>query len=260
MVQAFARKRWQPLLQKLYLFSVTGLNYGNANRFGFDSTGEKKAVEYIAGLSKNNSSFVFFDVGANGGSYSEMVASVFKNPDLKIFAFEPSRFSFPNLKEKTSEIPCMQVFNFGLGSSEEDVQIFANYEGSGATSLYKTAIDSLSKKTNIEETIHLTTIDKFCPGNNIRFIDFMKIDVEGHELFVLNGAQKMLQSKSIRFIQFEFGSFHVFSRTFFKDFWDLLSPSYRIYRIVCDGIVEIKSYSENLEIFRTANFLAELKN
>jgi len=39
-----------------------------------------------------------------------------------------------------------------------------------------------------------------------------------------------------------------------------LSHRYSIYRILTNGLCEIKSYNESLEIFRTANFLAELKN
>jgi hypothetical protein len=153
----------------------------------------------------------------------------------------------------------IRIFNIGFGERDEEANIYANYKGSGAASLYKEGFYNYRANENIVEAISLKTLDGFCSEQGIEKIDFLKIDVEGHELFVLKGAAQMLQSKKIRFIQFEFGSLHVFSRTFFKDFWDMLSPFYTICRVVGDGIVEIRSYSENLEIFRTANFLAELK-
>lgn len=259
LVPVICKKPFQSFWQKLYLLSVTGLNYGSANMMSLRSTGEQKVIGYIEKKLKDDHMYVFFDVGANEGGYSQMLATSFKNKKINIFSFEPSQVSFGNLRQHILDLPAIQIFNFGFGEKDEATNIYANYKGSGAATLYKEGFYNYRANENFTETIQLKTIDGFCAAQGITAIDFIKIDVEGHELFVLKGAQQMLESKSIRFIQFEFGSFHVFSRTFFKDFWDLLSPLYRIYRIVSDGIVEIKSYSENLEIFRTANFLAEIK-
>lgn len=69
----------------------------------------------------------------------------------------------------------------------------------------------------------------------------------------------MLEEQRIQFIQFEFGGTNVESRTYFRDFWYLLSPDYILHRIVGNGLCRIDAYSEFLEIFVTANFLAERK-
>ena len=50
-------------------------------------------------------------------------------------------------------------------------------------------------------TIELTTLDAFLPGNS--GIGLIKIDVEGHELQVLEGAKRLLEQKRIRDIVFE---------------------------------------------------------
>ena len=86
------------------------------------------------------------------------------------------------------------------------------------------------------------------------------MDIEGHELSALKGAKEMLEGKKIRFIQFEFGGTNVDSRTYFQDFWYLLSKNYTIYRIVKDGLHLIPKYKETQEIFTTINYLAELKS
>ncbi|MBS1745669.1 MAG: FkbM family methyltransferase [Bacteroidetes bacterium] len=259
LVPVICKKNFQSLWEKLYLFAVTGMNYGSANMIGVRSTGELKVIELIEKKIQQECDIILFDVGANEGGYTQLLASDFKHNNKKIFAFEPSQVSFGNLRQHTLDLPFVQLYNFGFSDKEEAAQIFANYKGSGAATIYKEGFYNYRSNENFTENISLKTIDGFCCEQGVTKIDFLKIDVEGHEWYVLKGAQQMMQSKRIRFIQFEFGSFHVFSRTFFKDFWDMLSPTYSVYRIVCDGIVEIKSYSENLEIFRTANFLAELK-
>jgi FkbM family methyltransferase len=259
LVPLICKKTLQNPWQKLYLLSVTGMNYGSANMMGLRSTGEQKTIAYIEQKTRSIETFVFFDVGANEGGYSRLLASSFKNRDIRIFAFEPSHISFANLRYQVQDSPVIRIFNIGFGERDEEANIYANYKGSGAASLYKEGFYNYRANENIVEAISLKTLDGFCSEQGIEKIDFLKIDVEGHELFVLQGGLNMLGSKKIRFIQFEFGPFHVYSKTFFKDFWDLLSPDYTIYRIVSNGLYEIKVYTENLEIFRTANFLAELK-
>jgi hypothetical protein len=92
-------------------------------------------------------------------------------------------------------------------------------------------------------------------------VDFMKVDVEGHELAVLSGARQMLNSQRIVALSFEFGSGQINSRCFFHDFWDLLHPlGYRVQRICPGGmLLEIEEYYEDLEHFRgVSNYLAVL--
>jgi hypothetical protein len=56
----------------------------------------------------------------------------------------------------------------------------------------------------IEET-PATTVDDYCESKKIECIDLLKIDVEGAEFQVLQGARRMLKSKRIACLTFEFG-------------------------------------------------------
>jgi hypothetical protein len=84
------------------------------------------------------------------------------------------------------------------------------------------------------------------------------MDVEGHELDVLQGAELALSN--IEIIQFEFGGCNIDTRTFLQDFWYLLSErGYELFRLTPRGIKKITKYTENDEVFSTTNFVAVRK-
>jgi hypothetical protein len=145
----------------------------------------------------------------------------------------------------------------GLSDATQELKLFINKDHSSMASLYQREIKNVSM--NEFEVVSLKTLDEFCNEQGIQKIDFLKIDVEGHEYKVLQGASKMIKNKAIRFIQFEFGGCNIESRVFLKNFWDLLKDDFKLYRIVSDGVYPITEYNETLEIFTYTNFFAELK-
>jgi hypothetical protein len=78
-------------------------------------------------------------------------------------------------------------------------------------------------------------------------------------MHVLKGAGHTIQSGMVKFIQFEFGHFHILLPAFFPDFWKLLPPHYNIYRIKVNCVVEIQQYSTELEVFRATKYICVLK-
>ncbi len=94
----------------------------------------------------------------------------------------------------------------------------------------------------IDETIHL-----------------LKLDVEENEIKVLKGAKNLLAAKKIEIIQIEFGGANIDSRTFLRDFWNLLHKDYKMYRILSDGFTKIPFYTELIENFFCTNYLFILK-
>jgi hypothetical protein len=96
-------------------------------------------------------------------------------------------------------------------------------------------------------------------GNGIAHVDVLKIDVEGHEVSVLEGARRALEEHRIAAIMFEFGSANINSRTFFGDFWNLFDTlSYNLYGVLPGGgTYKIDQYRDELEYFRGAsNYIA----
>jgi hypothetical protein len=79
--------------------------------------------------------------------------------------------------------------------------------------------------------------------------------VEGHELEVLKGARELLGRKALRMIQFEFGERNLASRTFLRDFVNVLED-YDVFRLTPRGLTTL-SYGPADELFLSeANYLA----
>lgn len=251
------KKSLQWLFEKIHLGSLFGLNIGAGSNTS--SSGEEFAIRYIKSKHQKNEKSVIFDVGANIGNYTILLNKVFNN-NCTIYSFEPSKETFKSFQKNTENTNNINEYNFGFSDTESVLTLYSNKTQSGLSSIYNRDLKHVNLELNSSEEIELKTIDNFCNTNNIKHINFLKIDVEGHELKVLEGAKKMLNTSSIDYIQFEFGGCNIDSRTYFRDFFYLLNEKYRVYRIVRNGLFEIKKYKETYEVFITTNFLAERRD
>lgn len=250
------QKQHQSLFENFYSISLQGMNIGGGSNT--DSSGEKNALFYIKDKLKKLDQLVIFDVGANVGLYTILLNEVF-GEDSNIFSFEPSKKTFDKLTKNTRDIKNTNLYNFGFGNLNTFSTLYYNQEESGLASVYERRLDHFNIKMDLKEEIEIKTIDSFCEENNIVHINFLKLDIEGHELSALSGVKKMLNSHKIDFIQFEFGGCNIDSRTYFQDFYYLLSKDFYIYRIVKDGLHKIDNYKEMYEAFSTTNYLVERK-
>ncbi len=252
------KKKFQYLFQVLHNTAISGMNYGNGG--DFKQSGEEFCIDYVHQELKkmNKDNIVVFDVGANKGHYSELLAQKFSS-QAQIYSFEPSKITFERMKETNLKNKNVKPFNIGFGSETKTLKLFTNSYLSGLASVYQRRLDHFDIDMNKYEEVIVSTLDTFCKENMTENIDFLKLDVEGHELEVLKGAKYLLENNKIKFIQFEFGGANIDSRTFFQDFYYLLSEKYHIYRILIDGLQKIDNYDERYEVFNSINYLAERK-
>lgn len=254
----FGKTSLQPIFEVLHRIALQGMNYSNGS--GIKISGELNAMQYVKQriLEGKNKYIIIFDVGANIGEYSLALINNFP-PHTSIYAFEPSKSTFAILKNNVSHLSKIIQNNIGMSDNNSQLILYSNNPGSGLASVYKRNLKHFDIELNQLETIDLTTIDDYCSKNNIETIDLLKLDIEGHEYKALTGASKMLTDDKIHFIQFEMGGTNIDSRTYFSDFFYLLHDKYKIYRILKDGLFEIKKYNERYEIFTAVNYLAENK-
>lgn len=218
-------------------------------------SGEIWVVHYLMSKFPVSTPAVIFDVGTNVGGYASELISHF-DKRVSLFCFEPSKKSFEQLTDKLGDYENVELFNFGFGDKEESTSLYSDKEGSNLASIYNRRLSHFGISMKHKEDIVLKRIDNFCRDKNIKHIYLLKLDVEGNELKVLNAAKSLISSYSIDFIQFEFGGCNIDSRTFFQDFFYLLNPYYKVYRILKSGLAPIEAYKETYEIFITSNFLA----
>ena len=225
-------------------------------------SGEKRTIRYLKKRLTEKyvgQNLTLLDVGANIGDYSKELVSVFPNSSI-IYAFEPLPSTYKMLTENVKTIPNISCHNVGMSDKKIVMPVYTNHAGSGLTSVYQRRLDHFNVRMDVKENCEFTSVDDFCKDNHIEHIHFLKIDVEGHELSVLRGANEMMKAGRIDYIQFEFGGCNIDSRTFFQDFWYLLKDRYKLYRIIPTGLCPIKEYTEMREIFICSNYLAELNS
>ena len=224
-------------------------NYqGKGNGWGIESIeNEVKNCLSLLKISPKN----FVDIGANKGEYTNFLLKV--KPNLECHLFEPSIKNFEKLKKRFSQKNIF-INNIGLFNSNKKSKLFYDHSGSELASLTKRRLEHFQVDMDFEEIIELQRFDNYWRDKN-SIIDYIKIDVEGHELDILEGFGDLIQN--VRLIQFEFGGCNIDTRTFFQDFWYFFAEKeFLIFRITPRGPLLIKNYSEKDEHFLTTNYIA----
>ena len=240
-----------PLLFSYNLIGISKWQNNNVN-------GEFFLIKrFLPKYFKERTNIIIFDVGANVGNYSLSLIKTF--PNASIYAFEPNPLTFDLLKEKTKNNKSILCHKIGFSNQKSTSEIFSykSDKVSEHASLYKEVMSEIHNDKSISTfQINLETLDEFCTENKIDKINFLKIDTEGHEYSVLSGALNLIKTKSIDVIQFEFNEMNVISRTFLKDFYDILYLNYEIYRLDSKKLISLKEYSTANEIFQYQNIIA----
>lgn len=131
-----------------------------------------------------------FDVGGNHGIYTYFLSRAV-GPHGALHVFEPQ----PELVleiEKISEwlnFNFIKLNSFALSDSPAKKTLSRKNIGDGSATLETGAISPNDE--NI--VIQTTTIDDYCLENLVESMDYLKIDVEGHELPVIQGGLKTIK-------------------------------------------------------------------
>ncbi|MCC8427007.1 FkbM family methyltransferase [Mucilaginibacter sp. UR6-11] len=254
-------------LEKILIYSAKAIKVnlhihglvqiGAVNGFISEVNGEHFFLEEILPelLDKKDNN-TFFDVGANVGNYALSLKKYFQ--DAVIYSFEPVKQTFDALVRNTNNTD-IKLFNIGFGSTTGSGELYntVNGDNSEIASIYKDAFDEIHQIEGDTVIIpfEIDTLDNFCEKNRIINIDFLKIDVEGHEFPVLEGARKTISQNHIKIIQFEFNTHNAYSRFFLRDFYKIL-PDFNFYRLNKNNIVLLGDYNPVNEIFTAQNLLA----
>ena len=216
--------------------------------------GVTKEVKYCLKLLKKKPQ-LFIDIGANIGSYTDQVIK--NHPDIVCHLFEPSKKNYNKLKMKYQQKNIF-INRKAIADVSGESYLYSDSPGSALGSLTKRDLDEIKINFNVKEKVDLIRFDEYWKNAKVN-IDYVKIDVEGHELDVLKGFGDLIYKTKL--IQFEFGGTAIDTRIFFKDFWNFFKiRNFTIYRMTPFGLKKINKYSETEESFSYCNFVAYNNN
>jgi FkbM family methyltransferase len=145
-------------------------------------------ISHHAIINDIQSSGVIIDVGANIGSMSLLYAKL--NPSALIYAFEPHPDLFKIAQHNLSLNPFKNIhlFNKGLGNKQGVLKLYeVNEHNPGMNRIVADELDAPFRE------IEIIQLDAFIMEQQITSVDLIKIDVEGFEYAVLEGAMQTLK-------------------------------------------------------------------
>jgi len=246
---AFARARFRRLNEALFHLSLRGLgvlNYEN------DHVSGEHAL--LARILAHRRGAVVLDVGGNAGQYAAAVLRV--SPTALVHSFEPHPATFMRLAEAAVRLG-FQANNCACGASAGSMELFdhESQDGSEHASLYRESIECKPGQHANSRTVQVVTISDYWMSIGSPRVALLKIDVEGHEMSVLRGCSKLLETGAIEAIHLEFNEMNVYSRVFMRDLVQLL-PRYRFFRLLPRELLPLDPYVPlTQELFAYQNLL-----
>jgi FkbM family methyltransferase len=169
---------------------------GNLFRRGyrfFSSDPDLEIKNAIKQYSKNFDTFI--DIGAAVGSVTFSVATNFS----KCFCFEPEKRNYEEFKNKLENngLKNIEIFNFALGKEKDEKEFFISPEG---------RLDNrfgIHSNENFKSyKVKINVLDDILQFQNVHEKCLIKIDVQGFEFEVMQGAKKILQEDCIIISEF----------------------------------------------------------
>lgn len=183
-----------------FLWADTRLARMSVARIATDDEGVLINIERIGQSLDSRNELLCVDVGAYIGIVSLYMARAVGSTG-RVFSFEPSRKNFDRLKmnSRLAFDVILPINKFVSDVDDRDFMI-ANNVDPGMTRLANEGDGS-----NVER-VRSITLDSFAAENSISKISVLKVDTEGHELAVFQGAKGLLANRKIQSVIFEVNS------------------------------------------------------
>lgn len=139
---------------------------------------------------------IVIDVGTYVDGWYTLLAAKLTGNKGHVYAFEPHPIYYQRLKENVQLNRLTNVTLERLGIFNKSGS-FVFYEAQFGSTIIKSQAVAITKTKQPKEiTIQATTLDSYVKAKNIRHVSLIKIDVEGAEMSVLKGGNRLLRSKN----------------------------------------------------------------
>lgn len=156
---------------------------------------ERYEADLVARLLEDDE--VFWDIGANVGYFTLVAATALANRG-QIVVFEPGNNAFARLTENLSLNPFTNIKIYQLAVSDREGEAVLHVSGDIADS--SASLFELGGSRSGHEVCRTVALDQFLAAENLRPPTLIKVDAEGAELAVLQGAQDLISQSPPLFL------------------------------------------------------------
>ncbi len=147
---------------------------------------------------------VAIDVGANVGDTVTLIRDAM--PGCTVHAFEPNPATFATLQQRHGQTPGIVLNNSGVGSTEDTLKLnaVANHALNSFLPLTPDGRRRLdvSGSTRVVE-VPVVRLDTYATNHDVENIDLLKIDTQGFEMHVLQGAVGLFDARRVACVLIE---------------------------------------------------------
>ncbi|MDC3260119.1 FkbM family methyltransferase [bacterium] len=161
-------------------------------------------IDWISSFQKSK---VFYDIGASNGVYSVFAGVAAKS---SVYCFEPDAQNFSILDRNhylnAHQLNSFSCFNIGLGESAELMKLHCQEYLAGT---HGKVFDMDNRESQIEmhhefeRNVIVDSLDSVINRYNLAAPNYLKIDVDGAEIYILKGASKTLSSPNLMELMIE---------------------------------------------------------
>lgn len=248
----FGRGRLAKVNDRLLSYALSARGYDN-----YRNNQESGESFFIREVLAPTDPKLCIDVGANIGAYTY---EILRHTNASVIAFEPLPDAFVTLSETTKFHSGRVVLeNKGVGRTVEDRAIHFS-PSSPAHASFSEDVKKVPYILNEQKTdVPVVTLDSYCEANGITEIDLVKIDTEGYESEVFEGAKKTFAEVRPNFVQIEFNWHQMFRNTSLNFFAEKL-PNYALYQLIPKGWVRRDARDPLSNIYLFSNFVFVLQD
>lgn len=135
---------------------------------------------------------IIFDIGAHFGQYAKAFAEL-NGGTTQVYCFEPVGYTRDILNKVVKPYRNIRVFSNGFSNTPGEAAINIPVKKSGKIGPGLAHLGAETSRDFVQENITLDTVDNFVDAHALPRLDFIKMDIEGPELMVLQGALQTLQ-------------------------------------------------------------------
>lgn len=234
-------------------FRLFNLLEGN-NNADFRTNGELRFLSQC--IDRSNWTFTMIDGGSARGEFAATVINLCTRHGIpyQIHLFEPSALLASHLRQRFINDPRVTVTAAALSDADRKATLFFDTPGSSLASLYRRRLPEAEPRSS--ERVAVMKLEGYLRKKRLTTVDFLKLDIEGNELYALKGLGTFLNPDHVRVIQFEYGGANLDSHTTLADLYALLEGAgYSIGKIRASGL-DLRAYRPWMDNFQYSNYAA----